>query len=198
MTTQHKIRTGIAAAIALVIMHFPRVHDEGFLHIDPVWLLVPVSVLAGLLYGIKLLTEFSAGKIGSADKKILIGYVTITAIYFVLIHFAASGDLIFRKSVIMNYGWQAGEDFERIVPVYFFEDLAHVICGVGFFIVQIKYSIPAEPEKFRRSLEMFSIFLAIMISVHFYYSDRSRPEKNKYRYIGCLMRSSPYLSISTL
>lgn len=196
MTTQHKIRTAVASVISLVIIHFPRVHDEGCMHIDPVWLLLPLSILAGFIYSIKLLTEFSADKIGSADKKILIAYLTITAIYIVLIHFASSGDLIFRKTIITNYGWGPGEDFEDIVPVYFFEDLAHIICGTGFFVVQRQYAINGEQETFKRSLETFSIFLAILISVHFYYSDRSRPEKNEYRYIGCTMTTSPYLSIS--
>lgn len=74
----------------------------------------------------------------------------------------------------MDYGYEADENYEQAVSIYLFEDLAHLLCGVGFFLIQLKFVLSENTTVYRRSLRTVAVFLAIILSVHFYYTDQHR------------------------
>jgi hypothetical protein len=168
------LRICVVSAIALAIAFFPRVHDTGFLHLDEWWLLLPISLVAGIIFLAIQINELRKGEFDSSDKKILLGYCSLTAVYFLLMYFSADTELSFRKAVVMDYGYEADENYEHLVTVYFFEDIAHVICSIGFFLIHWNHTLKLPTVEFRKSILRFVFFLSVILCVHFYYTDQNR------------------------
>jgi len=172
--TEHRLRIVVVSVIAVAIILFPRVHDTGFLHIDGWWLLLPECRLAGIIFLLKLLIELWKGEFSPSDKKVLLGNLAITLVFFVLMYFSAPSGISIRKAIIMDYGYEADENYEHAVSIYLLEDLAQLLCGIGFFLIQWKFTLSENTTVYRRSLRTFVIFIAIILSVHFYYTEQHR------------------------